>query len=96
MYQSMAKMLYLTNCTCGDGDGITDMVDVAKEIKYRTFCKYVSQESLQDVFPSYSFGGKKKGLFLKNDYAVRFYKSVYRGKKCVFVDWSCIEFVFVY
>ena len=93
----MAKMHYLTNCTCGDGDGITDMVDIARDITYRTFCKYVSQESLQELFPSYSFGNdRSKGIYLKNDYSVRFYKSTYRGKKCVFITWSCIEFVFVY
>lgn len=91
----MAKMKYLTNCTCGDGQGITDMVDGARQITYETFCKYVSQEELKELFPQYSYGNERGGLFLKNDWAVRFYKSVYRGKKCVFIDHSCIEYVFV-
>lgn len=91
----MAKMNYLTNCTNASGRYITDMVDDAREISYKTFCKYVSQESMQELFPTYSWGNKRDGgLYLKDDYAVRFYKSTYRGKKCVFIEHSRIEYIF--
>ena len=87
-------MRYLTCCVNANGGDITDMVDVAREISYDTMRKYISIEELRSVFDGYAWG-KEKGLRLKKDWAVRFYKSVFKGQKCVFVCHSMIEYVFV-
>lgn len=87
-------MTYLTNCTESDAHSIHQLLDDAVEITYKTFCKYVSQVELQSVFSQYSFGNQRRGLHLKNDLAVRYYKSTYRGKKCVFIDHSAIDYIF--
>jgi len=88
-------MYYLTNCTNASGRSINNMVNIAREISYKTFCKYVSQETMQELFPTYSWGNKRDGgLYIKDDFAVRFYKSTYCGKKCVYIEHSAIEYIF--
>ena len=84
---------YLTNCTCAKGDDIGDMVDKAREIVWQTFWRHVCREEVKMLFPHYDWEGGPD-LKLKNDYAVRFYRSKFRKKRCYFVDHSCIEYVF--
>ena len=71
------------------------MIDTAREITYETLLRHVSTDELASVFPDYEWGrGKRDGLKLKDDYAVSFYSSTYRGKPCVYVCHSAIEYIF--
>ena len=84
---------FITNCVnSGSGEAITDMVDKSKEIKFRTFFKKVSLKELASML-GYEID-PRKGLTLKNDYHVGYYKSVYRCKACYYVTWSAIEYIF--
>lgn len=92
-------MIYLfeTDCTTSDARSIRQMVDQAKKITYRTFIKNVAIDHLRTIYPfnTYEWGsGDKPGLRLKDDWHVRYYRSVYRGIPCYYIDHSAIEYVF--
>lgn len=38
--------------------------------------------------------GRQKGLHLKDDRCVRFYRSVWRGSPCYYMDWSAIDHIY--
>jgi hypothetical protein len=82
---------YLINCVQAKGEDISEMIELAREIKYTTFLSHIDTQELATLFPMY----KNSGLTIKNDYHVRYYSSKYRGVPCVFVVHSAIEYVFV-
>lgn len=84
---------YLTCCVNANGQDITEMVDVARKITYNTMRKYIPIDELKTIF-DYSWG-REKGLRMSKDYHVRYYKSVFCGQPCIFIDHSAIEHVFV-
>lgn len=86
-------MKYLTCCVNSTGEVIQDMVDRPREITYRTLLKYVSIEHLLETFPCY-VKYKSMGLTINTDYGVSFCKSTYKGRKCVYVTHSGIEYIF--
>ncbi len=90
----MRKYQYLTNCTASTAELIEDMVEEAIEITWRTFRDRVYLAELKDLFPVYDWTGP--GLHIKDDYAVSFYRSMYAGVRCYFVDYSRIEYIFTY
>ena len=64
-------------------------IDDAREITWTTFskiCDYVDIE--REVIG-------ESGIKLKDDWAVSFYSSMYKGKKCYYFRHSSIEYVFV-
>ena len=85
---------YLTNCIGAEGDDIREMVEQAIEINYNTFLKYVSVEEVKNIFDYYEWG-RGNGLKLKDDYAVRYFKSVFKEKLCVYIKHSAIEYIYV-
>ena len=88
------KKHFLTDCVSSDARSINAMIDSSREITYRTFLRYVSPGELYSLFPAYA-RDSREGLTLKNDWHVRYFKSVYRGKECVYIRHSAIEYVFV-
>ena len=84
---------YCASCISASANDIDDMVDNATQISYNTFIKYVSIEDLKSMFTVYAWGNKK-GLKLKDDYAVSYYKSKYKGQPCLYIRHSSIEYVF--
>jgi len=88
------NMIYYTNCTQSTAEAINNMVDNSQEISYKTFLKYVTLEHILEIFPQYA-KTSKQGLTIKNDYAVSFYKSIYKDCRCVYVYHSAIEYIFL-
>lgn len=87
---------YVGNCTnehCADH--LEDMMDNAREVSYATLAKAVGVDLLQEVFPSYDWNRRPRGLTLRKDWAVSYYKSTYDGVPCYYVDHSAIEYIFV-
>ena len=84
---------FLTDCTRQEvkAEDIHDMQDNAREIHWELFAERVSLPELEAMFPL-SF---RTGPHLKDDYAVRFYRSTFRGRLCYFMEHSCIEYIFV-
>lgn len=94
---------YETNCKASDYKSITDMTDRAREITWETFIRHVPVSEVRAVFPSYSYQGEYYnpdtgeqtcGFHIKDDFAVSFHKSVYRGRPCYYIRWSAIEWIF--
>jgi len=91
-----AKFVFETNCIeCpgpDPGKAIRDMVDAAVSIQWKTFAAYCEWKPVAE-FLGYEVG-RKTGLHLKDDYAVSFHKSNFRGRPCFYFRWSAIEYIF--
>lgn len=96
------KLQYITNCVCADGDDINEMKDKAIDITWDTFIKHVAWQSIQKVFSYYSYRGEHLnpqtgeqtcGFHIKDDYAVSFHRSKYKGKLCYYIRHSGIEYI---
>jgi hypothetical protein len=92
--QCIGDYRYETDCVSSDGDSITDMVDIAREVSYNLIKQHCEGLRSWEAERSYNRDGRK-GLTLRNDYAAHFYKSKYRGQSCLYIRWSTIEFVWV-
>jgi len=68
----------------------------ARQITYKTICRHLGTEELASQFPQYVWGrGKKTGVRMKHDPYVQYYKSYFRGQRCLGVDWSAIDHIWV-
>lgn len=94
------KKQFFTSCVNSTADAINEMTEKAREISYETFMSHVDRDEVKNIFPNYdwSVGPKRKyGLYpfrLKNDYAVSFHRSKYKGMPCVYIRHSSIEYIF--
>ena len=85
---------YLGNGTHLNAELLLEMGDNSEEIDYEDIRKEISQKELRILFPGYNWDNQG-GLQLHNDWIVTFHKSKYNGKKCLYIRWSAIEFVWV-
>jgi len=88
----MKSFTYVTCCVNSTAEAINDMVERATNITYDTFKKYVDIREVSKQF-GYEMD-KRKGLTLKNDWAVSFYKSVFNGHPCYYMCHSMIEYIY--
>ena len=72
---------------------LEDMMDNAVEVSYRTLVNAVGLDEIKELFPDYAWG--QRGLQLRDDANVAYFRSVYDGKKCYYVQHSRIEYIFV-
>lgn len=79
--------VYSDNCVHSDAHNINRMVDNATEVQWRTFAKHCDYIPLEKEISS--------GVKFKNDWAVSFYKSKFKGKDCYYLRHSSIEYIFV-
>jgi len=95
--------IYETNCVSSHADDLEPMIDGAREITWETFRKHVHVSEVQRVFSNYSYRGEKINpetgeatceFHIKDDYAVSFCKSKFKGKPCYYIRWSAIEYIF--
>jgi len=87
------KYVYETDCVSADGDDITAMQDVALPVTLATLrrrCQGILEWELDMGYAIYGHG-----LKLKNDWHVSYYKSLYRGRPCYYIEHSHIEHVWV-
>ena len=76
-----------------DPQPLFDMYDRAREIGFTTFAR---RTNWRDVAQKLGYAvGTKSGLHLRKDYAVRFYRSMWLGQICYYMDWSRIEHIFL-
>ena len=85
---------YVGCCVNLSGDSITDMVDDSKEINYDEFIYHVDEKELEEMFEYYDWDDGND-LKLKDDWAVRYFKSKYEGHNCWYIDHSSIEYVWI-
>ena len=87
------KYVYLTCCADAKVEHVEAMENAAKCISYDTFIRHCNPYecgALQDYDPRGT-----RGLKLRDDWHVRFYKSKYRGVICYVVEWSGIDLIWV-
>jgi hypothetical protein len=81
---------------CNDGRATVEeleyLYDHDMQITFETFARYVDIAAISAML-GYSFG-RQRGLKLRDDYAVQFYRSKFRGKPCYHLDWSDIDHIF--
>jgi hypothetical protein len=90
-------MTFTTDCIHAQGPDIHQMVEKAREISWRTFMKHVAKPNARSIIEGlgYTTGpGNKQGLRIQKDYHVRYFKSTYKTKPCVYLKWSAIELIF--
>jgi len=92
----MKDYVFETDCVASDGESIQEMQDLATDVTYETMlshCEGMLEYSEELGYERASNRGH--GLTLKNDWAVSYHKSFYRGRPCYFFVWSAIENVWV-
>jgi hypothetical protein len=62
------------------------------QITFKTFSKHVPIGLASEV-ANYAVGSQR-GLHLRRDWAVRFYRSKFRGKRCWHMVWSEIDHIY--
>ena len=78
-------MTLTTTCEVARAKDIEDMVDSSKEITYEEFVSYIDKSDLEPFcFPT---------LHVKDDWHIKWFKSTYKRKPCVFMVHSRIEYV---
>ena len=82
---------YLTNCVDSDAESINNMVERARQITYKTLLKHVRKAEIDKTFPIY----EGSGLHIKDDWCVNFFSSIFQGKKCVYIQHSAVEYIFI-
>jgi 8-oxo-dGTP pyrophosphatase MutT (NUDIX family) len=92
---------YACNCVsgphgrAGDGRAIHEMTDIASDITYEQFVRAVDINDLRNIFGMYNWSRRDTGqLRMRDDYAVSFHRSRWRGIPCIYVDHSRIEYIF--
>ena len=87
-------MTYLTCCIHSTYELITALIESEVEISYKTFRKYA--EGLDEWAKDMNYESRSdRGLTLKNDWCVGYFKGVFDGKPCVFLRHSAIEYIWI-
>ena len=94
---------YHTCCVHSTARAINNMVDDAQDITWETFRKHVHWSEVKRIFRDYSYrrenfmdnGEWNIGFHIKDDWAVSFCKSKYKGKPCYYIVHSGIEYIFL-
>jgi len=69
-----------------------NMCDRGRQITADTFFRHVGRKMVSELL---GYDYRRKGLTVGNDPYIGYYKSVWRGVPCYYLDWSRIEHVFV-
>lgn len=78
------------------------MTENAQTVTWETFRRHVPIHEVMGCFPYYSYRGEDNnpvtkeqtiGYHIKDDWAVGFWRSEYRGKPCYYITHSGIEYI---
>jgi len=93
----MKKFHFEIRCVEAKGTDIEEMVDQSRTITYRTFFSHVSLDEVVSLFLGIytKHGNLYQNYFtIKRDGGVSYFKSRYQNRRCYYLTWSAIEFVF--
>lgn len=87
-----------TTCVNSTAALIGDLIESEREISYRTFRAALGAEELDRWAESMSYetgpgGGRCRGLHLRNDWHVSYYRGLYDLKPALFIRHSAIEHI---
>ena len=75
---------------------LLEMERRASEVSYETVRRHLGTDELASTFPFYTWGrGRKRGIRMKADRYIRYYRSRFDGKVCYDVEHSCIDHIWV-
>lgn len=75
-------------------DRLNTMTEAGREISSNTFFRHVRLQDASEQL-GYDYGPGQRGLHLKKDRCVRFFRSKWQGRRCYYMVWSAIEHVFL-
>lgn len=85
--------LHMSSNKAGQGD-LALMQEEAREISWPTLIRHVPVQHVRAIFQNkYNWHGN--GKHLKDDAAVTFSRSQFKGKKCYFVSYDDTQYIFV-
>lgn len=87
------RYVYLTCCVDSTADKINALVASAVRVSYATFVRHCDPYECE-VLRTYE-RHPRRGLTLKNDFMVHFFRGTYNGVPCYVVDHSRIEYIWV-
>ena len=88
----MKNYHYETTCISSTAELINAMTERARPVTLRTLrrhCRYLREWEKDTGYAT----GNQIGLHLKDDWAVRFYRSRYNGMPCYYIDHSSIDHI---
>ena len=88
----MKRYGFETTCVSSTAEKIDAMTERARPVALATLRRHCRNLPSWERFNGYATGSKK-GLHLKDDWAVHFYKSRYDGVPCYYIEHSSIEHV---
>lgn len=87
---------FVTDCIGANGPDINAMTEAALDVTRRTFLRHVDQSELADIAEGMGYcWHPSQGLTMAADWTVSYHRSRYCGRRCYFLKWSAIEYVFV-
>jgi hypothetical protein len=89
----MGKYVYLTCCVDSAADAITEMKASAVAVTYATFRRHCDPFQCGQL--THYERDKRRGLTLRDDFTVGFFKATYKGVPAYYVDHSRIEYIWV-
>ena len=88
----MKRYRFETTCVSSTAEKINAMTERARPVTLATLRRRCQDLPEWERYMSYATGSQK-GLHLKDDRAVHFYKSRYDGAPCYYIDHSSIEHI---
>jgi hypothetical protein len=86
---------YVKNCVTATNIQLIPMVSNARQIDFDTFAQAVDMDEVRRLFQHYNWTDKQSnGLRLKDDRYVSYWESTFMEKPCVYIEHSCIEYIF--
>jgi hypothetical protein len=84
-----------TTCVTANARDLEAMEEKSRDITRRTFLKYVDYYQIRALETILGYDDHHmRGMTMASDHHVRYYKSWFRGKRCVGFDWSSIDHIF--
>lgn len=75
-------------------DRLNAMTDAGREVSFDTFFRHVDLRKVSESL-GYEYGAAQRGLHMRRDRCVRFFRSKWQGRRCYYMVWSAIEHVFL-
>jgi hypothetical protein len=96
-YKRLSFYMSCVGCPRHLVDDLINMIDANIAITYNTFIKHVDRDELREMEKAMGYDTmpwERRGLRLKNDWAVSYHRSTFKGKQVYYFRHSGIEYLF--
>ena len=88
---SKTFLISCVGCEQSDVPDLHEMMDESEDIEHDDFKEELAEDAYEQFFNELGYGD---WLHLKDDYAVSFSRSTFKGEDCVYCTHSAIEYIF--